>query len=71
MEPTTFHDSEIIQQLLAVLKDGWTVPVGMCFVYFYGVSRFNSPSYTIELPVDDGASIRLITQAPPKLQLLD
>jgi hypothetical protein len=67
MELVSFQDSETIQQLLAIAKNGWTVPVGMGFLYFYGLSRFNSPSYAIELPVDEGTSIRLITQTPPKL----
>ena len=66
MDWVSFQHPEMIQQLIPVLKDDWTVPVGMVFVCFYGLSRFNSPSYIIELPVSEGTSIRLITQNSTK-----
>lgn len=46
-----------------VLANIWTVPVGMTFLYFYGLSHFNTPQYSLEL--SSGEPFRLITQTPP------
>ena len=46
--------------------EAWTVPAGLLFLWFYGLSHFNSPPYSLELSAHDGTSVRLITQAPPK-----
>ena len=67
MELETFYAFVNSPQLLPFLKETWTIPAGLCFLFFYGMSRFNTPFYTIELPVDEGINIRLITQTAPKL----
>src|SRR3954468_7205932 len=45
-----------------VLANIWTVPVGMAVLYFYGLSHFNTPQYSLAL--SSGESSRLITQTP-------
>lgn len=50
----------------ALLREAWTVPAGLLFLCFYGLSHFNTPAYSLELSVHDGTSVRLISQTPPK-----
>jgi hypothetical protein len=51
------------EQSRKVLANIWTVPVGMVVLYFYGLSHFNTPQYSLEL--SSGEPFRLITQTPP------
>jgi hypothetical protein len=63
----TVFELPTAEQSWQVVKETWTVPAGVIFLYVYGLSHFNTPFYTIEVPSEDGTSIRLITQTPPKL----
>jgi hypothetical protein len=47
----------------SAVKTGWTVPVGMVVLYFYGRSHFNTPAYSLDLTIN--TRVRLITPAPP------
>src|ERR1700689_4833904 len=65
--PMSFFDYTyyLSPQILLLIQNDWSVPVGMIALYFYGRFHFNTPSYPVVFSINPDERARLITQAPP------